>query len=108
LAAGVNRLSLSGMCVLIHDQYDGASVGVNKRTGSDNTYIGDAVIVDALDIHGAVGVDADDSYIVSCDASVRATVNMSAPRCWDDAEEAWYVIFPFVLVVSVIQCILME
>jgi hypothetical protein len=75
LAAGVNRLSLSGMCVLVHDQYDGASIGVNKCTGSDNTYIGDAVIVDAFGIHGAVEADVDDSYINSCDASVRATVN---------------------------------
>ena len=63
------------MCVLVHDQYDGASIGVDKRTGSDNTDIGDSVVVDALDIYGAVGIDADDAYIVSCNTAVGATVN---------------------------------
>ncbi len=107
LAAGVNRLALSGMCILVHDQYDGASIGVHKCTGSDNTDIGDPVIVDAFDIHSAVGVDADDCTSSPATPPLEPR-SMSAPRCWDDAEEAWYVIFPFALVVLIIQCILMQ
>jgi hypothetical protein len=75
LAAAVDCLALTAMCVLVHDQYDGASISVHKRTSSDNTDIDDAVIGNALDIHCAVGTNADNSYIVSCDASVGATVN---------------------------------
>jgi hypothetical protein len=75
LAAGVNSLALSCVGVLIHDQDDGASVGLNKCAGSDNLDIGDPVVVDAFYVYGALGIDTNDAYVVACDSSVGPTVN---------------------------------
>jgi hypothetical protein len=71
----MDPFTLSGMGILIRDQDDGTSVGFNECASSYNTDIGDPVVVYAFDVNGAMGINADDADVVSCNASIGATVD---------------------------------
>jgi hypothetical protein len=71
----MDRLALSGVCILVHDQDDGSSVGFDECAGSDNTDIGDPVVVDSFNVDCTVRVDANDADVVSCNSTVGSAVN---------------------------------
>ncbi len=71
----MDRLALSGMRILIHDQDDGSSVGFDECASSDDTDIGDPMVVDSFNVDCTVRVDANDATVVSCDSTVGSTVD---------------------------------
>ena len=67
-------LSLTYVCLLVHDRNGRSSLGVNKANGDDNRYFSDLMIVESLDVNSAVGF-GDDADIITGNAAIGTSVN---------------------------------
>jgi hypothetical protein len=87
----VNGLPFSCVSVLVQDEDDRFTVGIDLSTGSDNMDVNDAVMVDTLDVYGKVGVDRDNADIIASNTAIGTAINEGASLL-GDADDVWYVI----------------
>src|SRR5210317_1620803 len=69
-------LSLTYVCLLVHDRNGGSSLSVDKTNRGDNGYVGNLMIVKSLDVNSVVGF-GDDANIITSNATIGTSINKS-------------------------------